>query len=131
MTLVIRETRPVEIEYIKKGQKEVDIFVLTQLSAESGIRYLKKVQKIVLPVWAEATKGEGVTLADILVKASEKLDELDEKDIISLICESTNTLPSKFNDTFNGKYVVIGKLLKEIVFFNFEDVFTELGLEEI
>ncbi len=129
--LNIRETRNVDIEYKKKGETVVESYQLTQLNAQSGIKYMKKVQKVILPVWAEASKSKDVTIADIILKASEKLDELDEKDIVGLVCESLSIAPTQFDAKFNGKYVVLFKLLKEIIFFNFEDVFTELGLEEI
>ena len=131
MELNIRETKIVDIDYVKKGEKAQESFTLTQLNTQSGIKYMKKVQKIVLPVWAEASKGEGVTMADIIIKASEKLDELEESDITSLVCESLSITPKQFEEKFRGKYFLLLKLLKEIVWFNFEDVFIELGLEEI
>jgi hypothetical protein len=137
-----RETKIFSFTYRDKENKEAVIeFTVTQLNAASGIKYMKKVQKLVLPVWAEAQRageksadgeeGAGVSFSDLMIKLSEKLDELDEKDIVDLVCESLNYTPTKFNDVFRGKYFVLIQLVKDIIMFNFKDVFMALGLEEV
>jgi hypothetical protein len=141
----IRETRVIPITSIGKDRQPVtEEYKVTQLNAESGLRYMKKVQKLVLPVWAEAIKAaknsepvegedssqeEKVSFADIILKVSDRIDELDEKDITALVCESLSITPAKYNEMFRGKYFALIQLVKEIVMFNFEDVFLALGLE--
>lgn len=140
----VRETKIIPITYIGKDKQPVtEDFKVTQLNAESGLRYMKKVQKLVLPVWAEAIKAaknagtedapedDKVSFADIIMKVSDRIDELDEKEITALVCESLSITPSKYNEMFRGKYFALMQLVKEIVMFNFEDVFLALGLERI
>lgn len=148
----IRQTKMIDIEYTKKGEKLIDTFTLTELNAESALKYGKKLQKVLLPVYAEFIgninkykqevelddEGEVIPqgippelLADVLSKAAQAISELDEKDAIALVCEACSLSPAKFNERFSGKLVVFAKLLKEVVMFNFEDVFTELGLDGI
>jgi serine/threonine protein phosphatase PrpC len=158
MTINVRETRPIDIEYYRKGERKIDSFVLTQFDGETGLKYSKKLQKILIPVMVEyfdklekhkadaqaiKTVDEdgnevitGYTISPEVIKsiakiASEKLDELEFEDVKSMICIGASIPPSEFSNRFMGKTVVIYKLLKEIVLFNFEDVFTELGLDEI
>ena len=147
----VRETKQVDIEYTYKGQKSVESFTLSQFNAESGWKYGKVVQKVLVPVYAdlmqsmrdyykanpptvtedgeEAELGLPVELMpELFKKGSQAIADLDDQLVINMICESLSKTPSQFNSLFTGKTQVIVKLLIDIIKFNFEDVFTELGL---
>ena len=122
----IREQRIVEIK--DKNDVVKETYTVTKLNATSGVKYFKIVQKLIVPI---LLRQEGSTMADLLKLASEKINDLDESDVKSLVVESIGITPAQFELEFSGKLFTLYKLLQEIVFFNFEDVFTELGLEGI
>lgn len=151
MTFTVRETRNVDIEYTYKGQKSVETFVITQFTGETGWKYGKVIQKVLVPIYAEMMQSmrdyykENPPKADeeseegamglpvelmptLFKKASQAISELDDQLVINIICDSLSKTPSQFNTLFTGKTQVIVKLLIEIIKFNYEDVFTELGL---
>ena len=77
----------------------------------------------------EAELGLPVELMpELFKKGSQAIADLDDQLVINMICESLSKTPSQFNSLFTGKTQVIVKLLIEIIKFNYEDVFTELGL---
>ena len=98
----IRETRIIDITD-KEGN--VKSYTVTKLPATKANKVYKKL----------ATSG---------------MDSLDEDDVKSLIVESCAMKPETFEYEFSGRMVALYKLVGEILQFNFEDVFQELGLEE-
>jgi|SRR5690606_28644579 len=106
-------------------------YTLTQFDALKGIKYLKKIQKLLVPVWAELVNSEGKITPEVITLASEKFYEMDENDIKMMICDALCLNPNNFETEFAGEYIAMFNLLKEIIMFNFQDVFTQLGLEEI
>lgn len=115
---------------ISETQVNGKSYTLTQFSATSGIKYLKKIQKLLVPIWAEAVASEGTITPETIRMASEKFCELDEADIRSMVCEATSIMPVNFDLEFAGQYMGLFNLVKEIIMFNFSEVFTQLGLED-
>jgi len=121
-----------------RPEKEVEVggetFKLRKYSTTKGIKFEKYLIKIAGPAYIESQKSEDVTLADVLAKVLENLDEIDEnviKDMVASAVIYPEMSPQKYETHFSGKSVLLFKLLKEIIFYNFEDVFTLLGLGEI
>ena len=122
----VRATKVVDI---KDGAGNTQSYTLNQLKATAGNKFLKKLQRILLPVWAEiSSKGE--IDQEVIMLVSDKITELDEKDIQDLVCESISMRPDTFDIEFAGNYVGLFELVKEIVMFNYADVFSHLGLGE-
>lgn len=101
---------------------------ITALPATSNIKYFKILQKVLVPILTEQSK-EGATYADMIKVASEKFSDVEVDVIKALIVESTGMSPAEFELKFSRKIMKMYTLAKEIVMYNYEDVFTELGLE--
>jgi hypothetical protein len=122
-------------------QKSVNIdgvdYLLTQFPALDGIRYQKKLAKVVLPIikeWMGGEEGENI-FGNIIDRVWENIDQLDEKFIVELVIKGATKGSVAFNEAsfnmeFAGKYAKLFKLVQEIVKFNFSDVFTLLGSAE-
>jgi len=121
----IRKTKQSETEINGKS------YTLTQFQATTGIKYLKKIQKLFVPVWAELVGTGGTVTPEVITLASEKFYDLDEKDLQAMVCDSISMTPANYELEFAGQYIAIFNLVKEIIMFNYQDVFTQLGLEEI
>lgn len=110
-----------------------DEYMLTQFTATKGIRYQKKLAKIVLPALAEIVKNnegqEQNTFAKIIEKVWENLDELDEDFIKELVVNGATKkgVTINFDFEFAGDYVRLFELVKAILKFNFESVFQLVG----
>lgn len=59
----------------------------------------------------------------------DNLFDLTEAELKELICKSISISVDKFDSEFNGKLTSIMTLVREIVDFNYEDVFQELVSE--
>ena len=112
-------------------QKSVSIngedFLLTQFPATKGIKILKQLIKLIGPAAAEIFK-EG----DIGGAVGKLVENLDQVDVENLLKEMVATAAKgnvaiNFDNEFAGEYAKLLKLVKEIVEFNFGDVFTILG----
>lgn len=124
-----------------REQKEVEIkgtkYLLTQFDGMFGFSVLQKVQAIFIPAWAEmqreAIKGNEAAFVDMIASLSPKLAELDVELIKQVIEKGAtrNSVQISFARDFSGKYMEMLHLLKEILLFNFKDVFSELGFGEV
>lgn len=107
-----------------------DEFLLTQFPATVGIRYQKKIAKVLLPSMAEILKNQenpevnGAALA--MEKLAENIDLIDEELIKEMILRGATkgTATINFDMEFAGEYNKLFDLLKEIIMFNFAGVFT-------
>lgn len=117
-----------------REQKQVEIggksYIVTKLPATKGLKYQKYFLKVLGPAYIEANKSENSTMADVLSKVIEHLDELDEEVLKALVVDSIEMPASRFDIEFSGRLLDLFNLIKEIVFFNYEDVFTLLGMEK-
>ena len=59
----------------------------------------------------------------------DNLFDLEEAELKELICKSISIPMDKFDSEFNGKLTNVMALVREIVDFNYEDVFQELVSE--
>lgn len=117
-------------------QKEVEIdgekYILTQFTAMKGLKYQKKLAKIVLPALAEIVKSsesEQNVFGKVIEKVWENLDQIDEELIKELVVTGAtkNNVSINFDFEFAGEYVKLFELVKEILMFNFEKVFQLVG----
>lgn len=109
-------------------------YTITQLDGRTGLRLLKKVQAIVTPAVFGASRvgGEegGVDIAKLLLDISEKFEDFDEDEIFKSVAVSLNWTEDKVANTFTGGNLSgLVKLFFEIIMFNFNDVFQELGFD--
>lgn len=123
MALKIRQTKLIEVEGIDTP------YTVVQLGATSGNKVLKQLQKLILPVFSQLAQSEGQFTPEIISLVSEKLEDLDEELIKSVICESCSMQPKDYEVEFAGKFISLYSLLWEILWFNYEDVFQRAGLE--
>lgn len=103
---------------------------ITKFPATKSVRYQRHLLKVAGPAFIESQKAEDTTIADVFAKFLENLDYLDEEVMRNMVVESIGISPAKFETMFSGETVELFKVLKEIVFFNYHDVFTLLGLEQ-
>lgn len=123
-----------------REQKEIEIkgtkYLLTQFDGMFGLSVLQKVQAIFIPAWAqmqrEIINGNEAAFVDMVAALSPKLAELDSGLIKQVIEKGAtrNSVQIDFARDFAGKYMEMLSLLKEILMFNFKDVFQELGFGE-
>lgn len=123
-----------------REQKEIEIkgtkYLLTQFDGMFGFSVLQKVQAIFIPAWAqmqrEIINGNEAAFVDMVAALSPKLAELDSGLIKQVIEKGAtrNSIQIDFARDFAGKYMEMLSLLKEILMFNFKDVFQELGFGE-
>lgn len=121
MALKIRQTKLIEL-----GD---ETYTVVQLGATNSNKVLKQLQKIILPVFSQLALSEGQFTPELISVLSEKLENLDEELIKSVICESCNMQPQKYETEFAGRMLSLYELLWEILWFNYEDVFQRAGLE--
>lgn len=116
-------------------QKTVEIngttYQLTQFPGGKGIGYSKRIAKFILPAFSEMVQGEENenVFGKVIQKVWENLDLLEESLIKELVVTGATkgNMAINFDMEFAGNYVTLFELLKEIILFNFEDVFTYLG----
>lgn len=112
-------------------QKEVtvgsDVFMLTQMPATKGIKTLKQLLRLIGPAAAEIFQEGNVTKAvDRLVENIDSVDvEVLFKDLIATTAKQNMAV--NFDNEFAGDYGKLMMLCKEVVEFNFGNVFTLLG----
>ena len=120
-----------------RKQKTVTIdgteFLLTQFPTTLGMKYKKKLGKVILPIVAEwmNTQEDEFIFPKLLMKLWENLDALDEQFIKELVVNGCTVgsmafTDSSFDSEFAGEYGKLFKLLREIVEFNFSSGFTML-----
>lgn len=118
-----------------RAQKEVTVgdekYTITRFSAIKGLKFQKYLLKVFGAAWVEAEAGERPTIASILAKVIDNVEEIDEMVLAEMVCLSLDMQLQDFDFKFSGKTVTIFQLLKEIVFFNYEDLFTMLGMGEM
>ncbi len=125
---MLREQKEVEI----KGTK----YLLTQFGGVFGTEVLWKIQPVLLPVWVQLQKdvmdGKETAMLDFISNLSCKLPELPVPMIKDLIEKGATkgSMSISFDKDFAGKYFEMLSLLKEIIMFNYQDVFQELGFGE-
>lgn len=114
-----------------------DTYLLTQFPATAGIRYQKKLAKVLLPAFAEFVKSQGAAGASpmgvAIEKIAENIDQIDEDLIKEMIVKgaSKGSMSINFDFEFAGKYDKLLDLLKEIIEYNFSSLFTKLASAEI
>lgn len=122
------------------GQKNVTIggvdYMLTQFKATQGLVIEMKLIKLLGPAFVELQKmaADGGGEDEVLTLAINKLiEQMDKIDVVSLIKElvmsaTRGTVAFNFDQEFAGRYGDMFELVKEVLVFNFADVFSKLGL---
>jgi hypothetical protein len=124
----MREQKTVEIQ----GEE----YLLNQFGALEGLTYQKALASVIMPAIAEITSrdnmSEGEALSIGMNKLAENIDKIDENMIQAMVVRGATkgNMSINFDNEFAGNYMKLFNLLKEIVVFNFDSVFTMLGSEE-
>jgi hypothetical protein len=110
-------------------------YLLTAYPATKGLKYQKKLAKVLLPAFAEITKNsqsEEQAISIALEKLAENLDDLDEEMLKEMVVlgATKGGMQINFDFEFSTDYAKLFNLLKELIKFNFASVFTVLGSVE-
>lgn len=116
-------------------QKEVtvkgDKYLITQFGGIRGVKYGKRVAKIILPILSVvfSQEGEDINIGRIMDVVVDNIDQLDEQLIQELMQNvSKNGTSIDFDKEFAGNYDTLFILLQEVIEFNFQSLF-QLGLD--
>lgn len=133
-------------------QKNVSIegndYMLTQFKASLGLKLMKQLTKLLGPAFIELQKAsdtsdiKGKNADEAKAKREEQammnaalvlIDNMDKVEVEALVITlvtqgaTKGTMSINFDLEFAGKYDVLFSLVKEIVSFNFGNVFSKLG----
>lgn len=112
-----------------RGQKEVQIngvnYRITQFGAFQGVKLGKSVAKVALPAIASVMNDLSQNgISGVMEAISDNLDSLDEQTVVDLMSGVTkNNMAIDFDNEFAGNYLVMMKLIWEVIQFNFADFF--------
>lgn len=117
-------------------QKEVTLkektYVITKYPATRGVKYFNLLRKVFAPAFIKASQSEGgLTFIELFESVSNNLDAIDEEVVKEMVCTAVEMMPQAFDFEFSGNYFSLFELLKEILKFNYQDVFIELGLGDM
>lgn len=117
------------------SQKKLEIkgntYLIQQMNGWDGIKIGRKLVKILGPAMVAVFQEEdGLTKGMDIV--AEHLDDFDDELIKKLLSTVTkNGYAIKVEEEFAGNYWTLIKLMQEVIWFNFQDVFTEgLGITQ-
>ena len=123
-------------------QQQLDVHIdgtdykITQFLATKGLGIEVKLMKLLGPSFMElqkASQDENAQEAVLTAAISALIEQFDKVDVVSLVKEllsgvTKGTQTLNFDQEFAGRYGVIFDLVKEVLKFNFSDVFSKLGL---
>jgi hypothetical protein len=116
-------------------QKEVVIgdnkYLIQKFPATKGLKYMTILTKVLSPLYSKMNSEDGLTFGQLVETLLTQLETVDEDIVKEMIILSTGMQDRAFEFEFSGKVVVMFELLKAILFFNYEDVFSQLGLQEV
>lgn len=126
-----------EKEITLTGKKGEQKFILKQYDAFKGIAYQRKLIKILAPSFVaiqESVAKENANFVAVAVeKFVENIDQVEPAFIKELVLQGAfkeGRVTINFENDFAGNYAVLFMLIKEIVLFNFDDLFQLLGSGE-
>lgn len=111
-------------------------YKITQFLATKGLGIEVKLMKLLGPSFMElqkAAQDENAQEAVLSAAITVLIEQFDKVDVVALIKEllsgvTKGTATINFDQEFAGRYGVIFDLVKEVLKFNFADVFSKLGL---
>ncbi len=111
-------------------------YKITQFLATKGLGIEVKLMKLLGPSFMElqkASQDENAQEAVLSAAITVLIEQFDKVDVVALIKEllsgvTKGTATINFDQEFAGRYGVIFDLVKEVLKFNFSDVFSKLGL---
>lgn len=123
-----------EKEIVLTGKKGEQKFILKQYDAFKGITYQRKLIKILAPSFVamqeEAAKENANFITVAIEKFVQNIDQVEPaflKELVMVGATKEGRVMINFENDFAGNYGVLFMLIKEIVMFNFEDLFQVLG----
>ena len=126
-----------EKEVVLSGRRGEQKFVLKQYDAFKGVGYQKKLIKILAPSFMamqdEVIKEDGSWLAVAIQKFIENIDQVEPaflKELVVNGAQKEGRVMINFENDFAGNYGVLFSLIKEIIVFNYEDLFQLLGSDQ-
>lgn len=111
-------------------------YKITQFLATKGLGIEVKLMKLLGPSFMElqkASQDENAQEAVLSAAITVLIEQFDKVDVVALIKEllsgvTKGTATINFDQEFAGRYGAIFDLVKEVLKFNFADVFSKLGL---
>jgi hypothetical protein len=111
-------------------------YKITQFLTTKGLGIEVKLMKLLGPSFMElqkASQDENAQEAVLSAAITVLIEQFDKVDVVALIKEllsgvTKGTATINFDQEFAGRYGVIFDLVKEVLKFNFADVFSKLGL---
>lgn len=111
-------------------------YKITQFLATKGLGIEVKLMKLLGPSFMElqkAAQDENAQEAVLSAAITVLIEQFDKVDVVALIKEllsgvTKGTATINFDQEFAGRYGAIFDLVKEVLKFNFADVFSKLGL---
>ena len=125
-----REEKEITLQDAKGEVK----FVLKQYDAFKGLAYQRKLLKILAPcflVLQEQAKQKNEDFMGLVIKSFiDNIDEVEPAFLKELVLQGAykeGRVTINFENDFAGRYAVLFMLIKELIVFNFEDLFQFLG----
>lgn len=114
-----------------------DDYMITHFHTTKGLAIEVKLGKLLGPAWLELQKAAADDNTQEAVLASAigcLIEQMDKVDVVALIKElvagvTIGTKSINFDHDFAGRHATLFELVKEVLKFNFADVFSKLGLE--
>lgn len=107
-------------------------YVITKYPATRGVKYFNLLRKVFAPAFIKASQSkDGITFIQLFESISDNLDAIDETIVQEMVCTAIGMMPQAYDFEFSGNYFTLFELLKQILIFNYNDVFIELGLGDI
>ena len=111
-------------------------YKITQFLATKGLGIEVKLMKLLGPSFMElqkAAQDENAQEAVLSAAITVLIEQFEKVDVVALIKEllsgvTKGTATINFDQEFAGRYGAIFDLVKEVLKFNFADVFSKLGL---
>lgn len=105
-------------------------YLINKFKGKEGLMIGAKIGKLIAPLFA-ASANNGTEL-DIGKIADYITDKMDEDSVCQLIVKLMTSVYKgsqqvNFDTEFAGNYAVLFDLIKEVVMFNYSDVFSKLG----
>lgn len=126
-----------EKEITLTGKRGEQKFVLKQFDAFKGLGYQRKLMKILAPSFIamqeEVGKENGNWLVVAIQKFIENIDQVEPafvKELVEKGATKEGRVSINFENDFAGNYGVLFSLVKEIIVFNYEDLFQLLGSDK-
>ena len=105
-------------------------YLINKFKGKEGLMIGAKISKLIAPLFAASTSnGEELDITKIADYITDKMDEDSVCQLIVKLMTSVykGSQQVNFDTEFAGNYATLFDLIKEVVMFNYSDVFSKLG----